>query len=87
MKSTGPKIDKDLMLQMYHDGKTFIEIADYFGTKSGKNIEALIKKLEKIPIDRQKVFALHKTDWSDKDIAKELNVSVEDIKEILKNAR
>ena len=37
------KIDREKMLQLYNEGYTPNEIADYFGTKSGLNIEKKLR--------------------------------------------
>lgn len=75
------KIDRKLMMEMYHQGKTYIEIADYFGTKSGKNIERLI--LSEGEKDRHRILTLWKSGWGIERIMEDCSCTKEEIEEII----
>lgn len=76
------KIDKEKMLQMYNDGYTYDEIAHYFGTKSGKNIEDLVRKEIK-GVDKGKVKRLWLAGWGIYAIMKECHATEEEIREVV----
>lgn len=76
------KIDRAKMMEMYHQGKTYIEIADYFGTKSGGNIEKLIRSIEQ-GTDKQKVETLWRAGWGIESIMKECNCTEEEIRGVV----
>lgn len=76
------KIDKKKMLQMYNDGYTYDEIAHYFGTKSGKNIEDLVRKEVK-GVDKGKVKRLWLAGWGIYAIMKECHATEEEIREVV----
>lgn len=79
-----PKIDREKMLQLYNDGYTPSEIADYFGTKSGLNIEKKLRA-EGILIDKPKIRSLWLAGWGIERIMKECNASEEQIREVVFN--
>lgn len=80
------KIDKEKMLQMYNDGYTYDEIAHYFGTKSGKNIEDMIRKEIK-GVDKGKAKRLWLAGWGIYAIMKECHATEDEIREIVFNGK
>lgn len=76
------KIDKEKMIQMYEEGYTCDEIAHYFGTKSGKNIEDMVRKEIK-GIDKGKAKGLWLAGWGIYAIMKECHATEDEIREIV----
>ena len=76
------KIDKEKMIQMYEEGYTYDEIAYYFGTKSGKNIEDMVRKEIK-GVDKGKAKRLWLAGWGIYAIMKECHATEDEIREIV----
>ena len=78
-----PKINREKMLQLYNEGYTPDQMASYFGTKSGKNIEAMLRKELKKPVTRGKIQSLWLAGWGIERIMKECNVTQEEVREVI----
>lgn len=70
------------MLQLYNEGYTPNEIADYFGTKSGLNIEKKLRA-EGILIDKPKIRSLWLAGWGIERIMKECNATEQEVKAVV----
>jgi len=80
-----PKIDKAVMMDMYYQGKTPDEIATFFGTKSGENIEKMIhREIGHHPM-QGKIKSLWLAGWGIERIMKECNATEDEIREVIFN--
>ena len=77
------KIDREKMLQLYNEGYTPDQMASYFGTKSGKNIESILRKELKKPVTKGKIQSLWLAGWGIERIMKECNVTQEEVREVI----
>lgn len=76
------KIDTEKMIQLYNEGYTPNEIADYFGTKSGLNIEKKLRA-EGVLVDMSKIRSLWLAGWGIESIMKECDASEEQIRKVV----
>ena len=77
------KIDREKLLQLYHQGYTIDQLASYFGTKSGKNLEAILRKEFNKPVIQGKIKSLWLAGWGIERIMKECNVTREEVSEVI----
>ena len=77
------KINREKLLQLYNEGYTPDQMASIFGTKSGKNIEAILRKELKKPVTNGKIKSLWLAGWGIERIMKECNVTQEEVREVI----
>lgn len=77
------KIDRVRMIELYNQGYTPDQIAGIFGTKSGDNIEKLLRRELNRPLPEGKIRSLWLAGWGIERIMKECNVSEEQIREVV----